>query len=86
MPISRYIKETMNSKGSGVIRKMFEEGVALKKLHGEDKVFDFSLGNPDLDPPDEVAASIATLAAVREKNWHGYMPNAGYPFARDAMA
>lgn len=86
MPVSRYIKETMNSKGSGVIRKMFEEGVALKKQYGEDKVFDFSLGNPDLDPPEGVASAIARIAAVREKNWHGYMPNAGYPFARDAMA
>lgn len=86
MPISRYIKETMNSKGSGVIRKMFEEGVALKKKYGDDKVFDFSLGNPDLDPPQEVASAIEKLAAIKEKNYHGYMPNAGYPFAREAMA
>ena len=86
MPISKYIKETMNSKGSGVIRKMFEEGVALKKKYGDDKVFDFSLGNPDLDPPKAVADAIENAAKVREKNYHGYMPNAGYPFARDAMA
>ena len=41
---------------------------------------------PDLDPPEGVASAIAKIAAAREKNWHGYMPNAGYPFARDAMA
>lgn len=86
MPISAYIKETMNSKGAGVIRKMFEEGVRLKKVHGDDAVFDFSLGNPDLDPPEEVADAIEELAKCREKNFHGYMPNAGYPFAREAMA
>ncbi len=86
MSISKYIKETMTSKGSGVIRKMFEEGVRLKKQYGDDKVFDFSLGNPDLDPPEEVFAAIEKFAAVREKNTHGYMPNAGYPFAREAMA
>ena len=43
MPISPYIKETMTSKGAGVIRKMFEEGIRLKAIHGEDNVFDFSL-------------------------------------------
>lgn len=86
MPISSYIKETMNSKGAGVIRKMFEEGLRLKAIHGEDRVFDFSLGNPDLDPPEAVARSIEQMAQKREKNIHGYMPNAGYPFAREAMA
>ncbi|HBG66938.1 MAG TPA: pyridoxal phosphate-dependent aminotransferase [Treponema sp.] len=86
MPISAYIHDTMNSKGSGVIRKMFEEGVRLKAQYGEDKVFDFSLGNPDLDPPEAVLQAIARVAARREKNFHGYMPNAGYPFARKAMA
>ena len=30
---------------------MFEEGVELKKKYGEENVFDFSLGNPNLDPP-----------------------------------
>ncbi|MBO4321187.1 MAG: pyridoxal phosphate-dependent aminotransferase [Treponema sp.] len=86
MPISPYIKETMTSKGAGVIRKMFEEGIKLKAVHGDENVFDFSLGNPDLDPPVKVAESIEKLAKIRDKNYHGYMPNAGYPFAREAMA
>ena len=86
MPVARYIKETMNSKGAGVIRKMFEEGVKLKQQYGEDKVFDFSLGNPDLDPPETVRQAIRTIAEKCPKNYHGYMPNAGYPFAREAMA
>ena len=54
MPVSPYIKETMSSKTAGVIRKMFEEGLELKKKYGEDNVFDFSIGNPDLDPPKEI--------------------------------
>ena len=86
MPISSYIKETMSSKGAGVIRKMFEEGIRLKAQYGEDKVFDFSLGNPDLDPPEQVAEAFEELAKCRDKNIHGYMPNAGYPEARKAMA
>ena len=57
--IAKYIQETINSKGASVIRKMFEEGIALKKQYGEDNVFDFSLGNPDLDPPQKVIDAIA---------------------------
>ena len=47
--IAPQIKELMTNKSASVIRKMFEEGIALKKQYGEDNVFDFSLGNPDLD-------------------------------------
>ena len=86
MAISTYIKETMTSRASGVIRKMFEEGIQLKAKYGAENVFDFSLGNPDLDPPESVFKAAEELAEVRESNFHGYMPNAGYPFARKAMA
>ncbi len=86
MPISAYIKETMNSKGAGVIRKMFEEGIRLKARYGEKNVFDFSLGNPDLEPSEEIFRTVEKIAASREKNKHGYMPNPGYPFTRKAMA
>ncbi|MDY4903218.1 MAG: pyridoxal phosphate-dependent aminotransferase, partial [Treponema sp.] len=87
MPISAFIKETMTSKGAGVIRKMFEEGIKLKSQYGNDKVFDFSIGNPDLEPPEDIKRSLEKqVAACREKNFHGYMPNAGFQFCRDAMA
>lgn len=87
MAISKYIKETMSSKSAGVIRKMFEEGMALKAVHGADNVFDFSIGNPDLNPPKEVQETMKKLAErAGETNFHGYMPNAGFAFARDAMA
>lgn len=76
----------MTNKNAGVIRKMFEEGITLKAKYGAENVFDFSLGNPDLDPPEEVLKAIEKAASCREKNVHGYMPNAGYPFCRQAMA
>jgi aspartate aminotransferase len=76
----------MNSKGASVIRKMFEEGNALKAKYGEDNVFDFSLGNPDLDPPEEVLSAIEEIAKDKSHGAHGYMPNAGYMEARKAMA
>lgn len=86
MPVASYIKETMNSKGASVIRKMFEEGAVLRKKYGDDKVFDFSIGNPDLEPPKEVCDAVKEIAADETKGRHGYMPNAGYPEARSAMA
>ncbi|WP_178843830.1 pyridoxal phosphate-dependent aminotransferase [uncultured Treponema sp.] len=84
--IAPKIKQTINSKGASVIRKMFEEGIQLKKQYGEDRVFDFSLGNPDLDPPKEVLDAIAEVAGDTSHGCHGYMPNAGYSETRQAMA
>ena len=55
---------TSNSlSGGSWIRKMFEAGIALKKEFGEDQVCDFSLGNPDLAPPQAVAEAIKEFAA-----------------------
>ena len=69
------------------IRKMFETGAELKATHGEDKVCDFSLGNPDLPPPAEVGKALAEIARDADKPFaFGYMPNPGYPFAREALA
>ena len=75
-----------NLERSSWIRKMFEEGRRLKQQFGETKVFDFSLGNPDLEPPAEFLQALAAAAASAELGTHAYMPNAGYQFARVAMA
>ena len=37
---------------------MFEEGTRLKAEHGADKVYDFSLGNPNLEPPEIFKAAL----------------------------
>ncbi len=71
---------------SSWIRKMFEEGARLKAEHGHDKVFDFSLGNPNLEPPPEFQQVLRELLADTNPCWHGYMPNAGYPSTRAAVA
>jgi aspartate aminotransferase len=86
MPLAKAIVEDMTSPQSSVIRKMYDEGAALKKKFGNDAVSDFSLGNPDLDPPPEVTRAIRAHAALVQKGKHGYMPNAGYPETRAAMA
>lgn len=72
--------------GGSAIRKMFEEGNRLKKLYGEDKVFDFSIGNPDLEPPKEVAETLKELANNPTPGMHGYMSNSGYESTRAAIA
>mgnify|MGYP002513220098 CR=1 FL=1 len=84
--IAKHIKELTENKAASVIRKMFEEGAALKKKFGEENVYDFSLGNPDLDPPEEVLNSIELVAKDKSHMCHGYMPNAGYQFVREEMA
>ena len=68
------------------IRKMFEEGIRLKELYGADKVFDFSLGNPNLDPPEAFKECLLRLASADIAGKHMYMPNAGYPDTRAAVA
>ena len=71
---------------SSWIRRMFEEGARLKKIHGEDKVFDFSLGNPNVPPPDIVREKLIELAKSEEPGNHAYMPNAGLFSTRSAMS
>jgi aspartate aminotransferase len=65
---------------------MFEEGARLKALHGVDQVFDFSLGNPDLDPPEDFRKVLGAVAAEDHPGVHAYMPNAGYEETRAGVA
>lgn len=71
---------------SSWIRKMFEEGIRLKNIHGKDRVFDFSLGNPDLPPPKAFEQTLARIAANPQPGVHAYMPNAGLDRVRERIA
>lgn len=71
---------------SSFIRKMFEEGLRLKKQYGAENVYDFSLGNPNLEPPAAVKDRLCELVAADIPGKHMYMPNAGYPETRAAVA
>lgn len=84
MPASKKIIEFMGK--SSWIRKMFEEGARLKKEHGAQNVYDFSLGNPNLDPVKRVNDAIIETARDSNPGAHAYMPNAGYPDVRAAVA
>ncbi len=84
MTISKKIKASISQ--SSMIRKMFEEGILLREKYGADKVYDFSLGNPNVEQPDEFKRELINLAAECIPLKHGYMPNAGYPETRQAIA
>ena len=84
MTISKKV-ETILSKSSW-IRKMFEEGAMLKAEHGPDNVYDFSLGNPNLSPPDSFRKTLLDIIDTQDGVGHGYMPNTGYPDVRKSLA
>jgi aspartate aminotransferase len=84
MTIAKKIKSSMAN--SSMIRKMFEEGAVMKKKYGADNVYDFSLGNPNVEPPDEFKKELKNLAAKHIPLKHGYAPNAGFVETRQAIA
>ncbi|MBM4313027.1 MAG: pyridoxal phosphate-dependent aminotransferase [Deltaproteobacteria bacterium] len=84
MAIAKKIDNFMSQ--SSFIRKMFEEGANLKQQYGADKVFDFSLGNPNLDPPAAFSERLCRIVTEEIYGKHMYMPNAGYYETRAAVA
>lgn len=84
MAVSERVKKGM-VVGSW-IRRMFEEGIAMKKQFGAENVYDLSLGNPIMEPPPEFKRELKRLAEHPYKGMHGYMENPGYPETRAAVA
>ncbi len=71
---------------SSWIRRMFEEGLELKKKFGEENVFDLTIGNPDLPPPPCVRESLLKFYEAYNPEFHKYMPNAGFKWVRERIA
>lgn len=82
--ISNKVKDNLSS--SSLVRKMFEEGEALRKIYGSENVFDFSLGNPDPEPPLAVKETLKRLVQEDKPGLHSYMNNAGYSEVREKVA
>lgn len=82
--IAEHIQEALQ-RGSW-IRRMFEEGMRLREIFGADAVFDFSLGNPILEPPPVLYTELCALLERPQAGMHRYLPNAGLPAAREAVA
>jgi len=84
MAISQKIIGFMEN--SSWIRKMFEEGIRLKQEFGADNVFDLSLGNPVVEPPEALRQALIAAAKDPTPGLHRYMPNAGLPDVRETLA
>ena len=84
MAVSQKIRQYMAE--GGWIRRVFEEGLALKAQIGAENVFDLSLGNPVIEPPAEFKDELRRLATEPMAGMHRYMPNPGYMETRQAVA
>ena len=84
MAIARIVAEQLER--ASWIRRMFEIGLELRRERGADNVFDYSLGNPEVEPPEAVIAALRAVVEENRPHSHGYMPNAGFPEVRAAIA
>ena len=71
---------------SSWIRKMFETGNELKKMYGEDNVFDLSLGNPIIEPPDEFFEQLEKLSREKNSGKHRNMAISGFSEVSEKIA
>ncbi|MCL2294452.1 MAG: pyridoxal phosphate-dependent aminotransferase [Spirochaetes bacterium] len=84
MAVSKNVISAMER--SSWIRKMFETGAVLKAKYGAENVFDFSLGNPNIDPPAEFSKALLEYVKNAKPGMHAYMPNPGYQDVREKIA
>jgi aspartate aminotransferase len=84
MSISQAVAQQL--EGASWIRRMFEIGMELRRTRGAENVFDFSLGNPEVEPPAAVIEALRRIVAENRPHSHRYMPNAGFPEVRAAIA
>lgn len=85
MIVSRQIQKLIADQ-EGWTRRMFEEGIKIKKLYGDENVYDFSLGNPDTEPPEELHRMMIDSLRNPAKGMHRYMSNNGYEDVRQDIA
>jgi aspartate aminotransferase len=85
MVLSRKMLSLVEAQ-EGWTRKMFEAAIQMKKTYGAENVYDFSLGNPDVEPPPEVQEKLLEAVAHPVLGMHRYMPNPGYEEVREQVA
>ena len=84
MTISRKVQGAIER--SSWIRRMFEEGAALTAKYGAEQVYDFTLGNPSVDPPAAFQRELRRIVEHPDVGMHRYMNNAGYLETRASVA
>ena len=76
----------LGSKRS-IIREIFEYSKTRANEIGADKVYDFSLGNPSVEPPKQVVDSIKELLETENQTLlHGYTSAQGDLSVRTAVS
>jgi aspartate aminotransferase len=83
MPISKRVSDYLDN--ASWIRKLFEEGNQMRQ-DGKGPVYDFSIGNPDLEPPPKFREMLRQIASDETPGQHKYMANVGYLKTREAVA
>lgn len=68
------------------IRELFAYGMKRKAEIGDDKVFDYSIGNPSVPAPQKVADTINEAMKLSPVELHAYSPASGIPAVRAAVA
>lgn len=84
MTVSKKIENALEE--ASWVRKMFEEGNRLKRMRGPEKVFDFTLGNPIVEPPREFFEELRRVAQNPIPGMCRYMSNSGYEETRKNIA
>lgn len=83
------LNEKMYALGSrrSIIREIFEYCKTRASEIGKDKVFDFSIGNPSVEPPKEIREAISRLNEREDSvTLHGYTSAQGDASVRAAIA
>ncbi len=75
------------TRQESVIRKIFMYGKERAREVGYDNVFDYSLGNPSVAPPEIFRQTLLELLEKEDPiAIHGYSPGQGIPSVREAIA
>jgi aspartate aminotransferase len=85
MIVSDWIRKLVMDQ-EGWTRKMFEAGIQMRKDYGAENVYDFSLGNPEIEPPAELTEKLVEWLKNPMPGKHRYMPNSGYEDTRYEIA
>lgn len=83
--ISKRLRRSLDDAVS--IRDIFEEGKKLAAIYGAENIFNFTIGNPSVEPPAIVNDSIRkVLDTDNQFLLHGYPANVGHPDVRQHIA
>lgn len=83
--ISKRLRASLDS--SICIRDIFEEGKKLAAVYGPENIYNFSIGNPSVEPPAIVNEAMKEVLDTEPAlALHGYPANVGHPEVRQHIA